>query len=162
MARYSVTVNATSNSTINTEDLFVELALSTVAYKIKRVRVRLGGGSVLAIAGVDNDFEVSLRSLQTLGSGGTAGTEVARHEAGDAADVVAVVKNGTTNFTLGTANSTYDTVVKNGRETYEWIAIDENDTIITHPTTASGNIFGVVISSAVVSQLFQVTVEWEE
>jgi len=160
MARYSVTVNATSNGTINTEDIFVELALSGVAYKIKRVRVRLGDGT--ATAGVDNDFKVFLKSMQTAGTGGTTSTEVPRHTAGDAADVVATVKNTTTNFTLGTLNNIFDTVVKNGRETYEWIPIDEDDTIITHPTTASGNLFIVSLQSAVVSQTFQVTVEWEE
>lgn len=160
MARYSVTVNATSETIVNTEDIFVELALSTVSYKVKRVRVRLGDGT--ATAGVDNDYRVRLLSMQTAGSGGTTATEVARHTGGDAADVVATVKNGTTDFDLGTENNTFDQVVKNGRETYEWIAFDENDTIILHPTTASGNIFAVVIQSAVVSQKFQVTVEWEE
>jgi len=39
---------------------------------------------------------------------------------------------------------------------------EEEDAIITHPTTASGNLFAVLIQSAVVSQKFQVTVEWFE
>ena len=39
---------------------------------------------------------------------------------------------------------------------------DEEDAIITHPVTASGNIFAVLVTSAVASQVFQVTVEWDE
>jgi len=160
MARYSVTVNATSNTTINTEDTFVELELSGAAYKVKRVRVKLGDGE--ATAGVDNDYRVRLVSKSVVGTGDTTATEVERHLAGTAPTIVASVKNGTTAFTVGTVLDVFDQIVKNGRETYDWIAVDENDTIILHPTTASGNIFGVLVQSAVVSQKFQVTVEWEE
>lgn len=160
MGRYSVIVTATSRNAINTEDIFVELALSTVAFKIKRIVVRLGDGT--ETVGVDNNFRVRVATMQTAGSGGTTATEVNRDAGGDAADVVATVKNGTTNFTLGTVNTVNDQIVKNGRETYEWIAKDEDDAIRTHPTTASGNLFAVIIQSAVVSQLFTVTVEWDE
>lgn len=155
-----MTVNATSNGTINTEDTFVELALSNVAIRVKLVRVRLGDGT--ATAGLDNDYRVRLVRKTAAGTGGTGGTEVRKQQAADTPDVVATVKNGATNFTTATLGDIVDTVVKNGRETFEWIAKDEDDAIITHPTTASGNIFAVLIQSAVVSQTFQVTVEWDE
>jgi len=161
MSRHIVDVNATSNGTINTEDTFVELLLSGTAIKIKRVQVRLGGGT-LATAGVDNDYEVRLVRKTAAGSGGVAATEVRKNQAMPVGTVAAIVKTGTTNFTTVTLGDLIEDVVKNGRETYEWIAKDEEDTIVTHPTTGSGGIFAVIISSAVVSQRFQVAVEWEE
>ena len=161
MARHIVDINATSNTSIDTEDTFVELASSGFAIKIKRVTVRLGGGA-LATAGVDNDFEVRLVRKTGAGTGGVAGVEVRKQQASQAPVVVSTVKNGTTAFSTATLGDLIEDVIKNGRETYEWIAKDEEDAIITHPTTASGNIVAVIISSAVVSQRFQVTVEWEE
>ncbi len=160
MARKTVTVSATSNSTLNTEDTFVELALSGTAIKIKSVRVRLGDGE--DTAGVDNDFRVRLVRKTAGGATGTGGTEVRKQQAATAAVVVATVKNGTSAFTTATLGDIIDAIIKNGRETFEWIAKDEEDAIITHPTTASGNLFAVLIKSAVASQVFQVTVEWDE
>ena len=161
MARYVVDVNATSNTVVDTEDTFVELALSGVAIKIKRVTVRLGGGA-LAAAGVDNDFEVRLVRKTAAGTGGTGGVEVRKQQASRTPSVVATVKNGTTAFSTATLGDLIEDAIKNGRETYEWISKEDEDTITTHPTTASGNIFAVIISSAVVSQRFQVIVEWDE
>lgn len=162
MARYSVTVNATSHATLNTEQTFVELALSGVSFKIKEVTVRVGDTTTLAVAGVDNDYKVRLVRKSAAGVGGVAGTEVQRDGSNDEADVVSTIKTGTTNFSTVTILDVIDDIIKNGRETYNYIAIDENDTIVTHPTTASGNIFGVLITSGIASQKFQVTVVWEE
>jgi len=162
MSRHIVDVNATSNGTINTEDSFIELLLSGMAIRIKRVSVRLGGGATLATAGVDNDFEVRLVRKTAAGTGGVAATEVRKDQSAAVGTVVATVKTGTTAFTTATLGDLIEDVVKNGRETYEWIAKDEDDAIVTAPVTGTGGIFSVIISSAVVSQLFQVSVEWDE
>ena len=161
MSRHIVDVNATSNTGTDTEDTFVELLLSGMAIRVKRVTVRLGGGA-LATAGVDNDYEVRLVRKTAAGTGGTAATEVRKDQSAAVGTVAATVKNGTATFSTATLGDLIEDVVKNGRETYEWIAKDEDDAIVTAPVTGTGGIFAVIISSAVVSQRFQVAVEWEE
>ena len=160
MARHIVTVNATSNTTINTEDTFVELTLAGQTVKVKAIRVRLGDGT--ATAGVDNDYRVRVVRKTAGGATGTAGTEVRKQQSDRLAGIVALVKNGTTAFTTATLGDIIDQVVKNGRETYEWIAKDEQDAIHSHSTLTSGGIVAILVQSAVVSQKFQVTVEWDE
>lgn len=161
MSRHIVDVNAITNSVVDTEDTFVELLLSGMAIRIKRVAVRLGGAA-LDTAGVDNDFEIRLVRKTAAGTGGVAATEVRKDQSAAVGTVAATVKTGSTNFTTATLGDLIEDVVKNGRETYEWIAKDEDDAIVTHPTTGSGGIFAVIISSAVVSQDCQVSVEWDE
>jgi len=158
MARHTVTVNATSNSVADTEDTFVELSVAQP--KIKLVRVRLGDGT--AAAGVDNDYRVRLVRKTAGGATGVAGTEVRKQQSDRVSGVTSTIKNGTANFTTATLGDIIDAVVKNGRETFEWIAKDEFDAIEVHPTLSSGGMFAVLIQSAVVSQTFQVTVEWDE
>lgn len=161
MPEYAMQVSATSNSTINTEDTFVEISESTVALKIKKVRVRLGAGT--ETAGVDNNYRVRLvRKTAVSGVTPIAGTGVRMKQSDRATAATLSIKNTTVAFTTVTLGDLIDTVVKNGRETYEYIARDEIDYIETHPTTGSGGIFAVLIQSAVASQVFQVTVWWEE
>jgi len=162
MSRHIVTVQAITNGTINTEDTFVELLLSGSQIKIKAVRARLGGGAVLDTAGVDNDYGIRLVRKTAAGTGGAAGTEVRKQQAVPAGTIVSTVKNAAVNFTTATLGDIVDKIVKNGRETFEWIAKDEEDAIMTHSVTGSGGIFAVLIESGVVSQPCQVTVEWEE
>lgn len=158
MTQYSATVNATSNTTINTEDTFVELSVNNP--RIKMVRVRLGDGT--GTAGLDNDFRVRLVRKTAGGATGTGGTAVRLDQIDQATGATVTVKNGTSAFTTATLGDIIDAVVKNGRETYEWIAPESDSFVRVHPTLGSGGMFAVLIQSAVVSQKFQVTVYWEE
>src|SRR5213082_2400040 len=64
MVQYVVGCTATSNSTINTQDVWIELqAPSSLMIKIKRVRVGFGSG--LQSAGIDNNFLVQLYRYTT-------------------------------------------------------------------------------------------------
>ena len=162
MSRYTVTVNATSNIIPNTEDTFVEIYLPNTIVRIKRVSVRLGGGPNLAVAGVDNDYQVRLVRKTQRGTGGVSAEEVRKQKSNVVSQTFSIVKEGPIAFSTVTLGDIIDVAIKNGRETFEWIATDDDDTIATYPLTALGNIFAVLIKSAVTLQQFQVTVEWEE
>jgi len=158
MAQYSIVCVATSNGTVNTDDGFVELkAPASITVKVKRVRVGWGDGT--ATAAVDNMFRVKIMRW-TTGSGATgiAFTPVKRNGTSVAAISTVKIKNTTTAFALGTTTDIVDQIPINGRAIYEWIARDDDDMIVTKP----GEYFAVVISSAVVSQAFTVTVDFLE
>src|SRR4029077_17895832 len=77
MGQFKTMVQATSNTSINTEDLFLELkAPASVTIKIKRVRVGFSDGT--ATAGVDNHFRVKLVRYTTSTAGTTATPTVDR------------------------------------------------------------------------------------
>lgn len=159
MAQYTVNVQATSNTSINTEDVFVEIKAPTaITFKVKRVRVAYGDGT--QTAGVDNHFRVKLaRWDTTTGGSSTAFTPIARNANSNVATSTVKIKTTTTALALGTTNVlTLDTVAVNGRAIYEWIARDDDDFWIVKPAS----LFAVVIQSAVVSQLFTVTVDFVE
>ncbi len=158
MGEFAVTVNATSNSSANTADTFVEL--SGVLLGIKRIRVRLGDGT--ATAGVDNDFVINIVRKTAGGATGTAGTIVRMNIMGGAPAATCNVKNTTSAFTTATTQAIIDTAVVNGRAIYEWVARDEDDIIRNHITLGSGGMLGITIASSVVSQKFQVTVYYVE
>ena len=158
MPQYSSTVNATSNATAGTEDTFQELSGGN--QRIKKVVVRLGNGA--STAGVDNDWKVRLVRKTVAGTGGVAGTNVRADQLDRTSGATNTIKTDGTVFNAGTIGDIIDTQVKNGRETYLFIARDQYDYIGLHPTLASGGMFAIMISSAVASQPFQVTVFWEE
>lgn len=159
MPTYTTTINATSNGTINTEDTFVECSVNPL--KIKRIRARLGDGT--ETAGVDNNYRVRVVRKTASGVGTTSvGTAVRAKQSDRVTGATVTWKNTTNNFTTATLGDIYDSVVKNGRETYEWVARDETEYVEVHPTLASGGMFAVLIQSAVASQKFNVTVVWEE
>jgi len=89
---------------------------------------------------------------------GTAFTPVKRNATSVAAISTVKIKAGTTAFALGTTTEIVDQIPINGRAIFEWIARDDDDMIVTKP----GEYFAVVIASAVVSQLFTVTVDFLE
>lgn len=159
MGQYLVNVQATSNTSVNTEDVFVEVkAAASVIFKIKRVRVGFGDGT--QTAGVDNHFRINFSRWDTTTAGTSATpTIIAKNANLAAASASAKVKSGTTALALGTTNvQTVDLISVNGRALYEFLARDEEDYIVVKPASC----FGVVIKSSVVSQLFTVTVEWVE
>ena len=157
LPEYSVTVNATSNSSANTEDTFVELSVGTL--NVKRVRVRFGDGT---LAEADTQFRVRLVRKTAGGATGTAGTAVRMHQMDRTSGATVTVKNGTAAFSTATLGDIVDTIVCNHRAIFEWVARDDDDMIQTHITLGSGGMFAVLLQSATVSEKFQVTVNWEE
>jgi len=161
MTQYTTNVQATSNSSINTEDLFLELkAAAGTTIKIKRVRVGFSDGT--ATAGVDNHFRVRLYryTTTTAGTTGTPGVDrVPRNVNSNAATATSKGKATTTACVIGTTSvTTSDIVSVNGRALYEWLARDDDDMIVT----LTAGCFCVAIQSAVASQLFTVTVDHVE
>lgn len=154
MPEYVVEVNATSNTTINTEDTFVEIDGFVT---IKKVIVRLGDGT--DASGLDNNYRVRIVNKTVLGATGTAGTENPRRYRDDrAAGIATLVKNGTTAFSVGTV-TTIEQGVRNARETYIW---EPPEGYTTSNLLVDGRAFGVLIQNPVVSTTFQVTVVYEE
>jgi hypothetical protein len=159
MAQYTVNVQATSNTSGNVDDTFVEIkAAANVTFKVKRVRVGYGDGN--QSAGVDNSFRIKLyRWDTTTGGSSSSFTPVARDGNKGAATSTVKIKNGTTALALGTTNVTViDIIGPNGRVLFEWLARDEDDMIVCKP----GGFFGVVLSSQVVSQIFTCSVDFVE
>lgn len=161
IAQYTTVVQATSNSSTNTEDLFVELkAAASTTIAIKRVRVSFSDGT--DTAGIDNHFRVKLVRYTTT-TGGTTATPTVdrtpRNANATSATATSKGKSGTTACALGTGSVTVvDLVPPNGRALYEFLARDDQDMIVT---TAAG-CFCVAIQSSVVSQKFTVTVDHVE
>ena len=158
MVEYSVGVNATSNTSVNTEDTFVEL--SGVIIKVKRVEVRMGDGT--ATGELDNAFRVRLVRKTAGGATGTGGTAVRLKQEDRTSGATVNVKNGTAAFTTATLGDVVYTQVVNGRQQFQWMPRDDDEIIQTHSTLGSGGMFAVLIQSAVVSQKFQVNVLWAE
>lgn len=159
MAQYTTNVSATSNATLNTADVFVELkAPAGVTMKVKRVRVGYSDGT--ATIGVDNYFMVKLYRWDTTTAGSsTPFTPVPRNANFTAATTTGKVKTTTTALALGTTNVTIvDQISVNGRALYEWLARDDDDFIVVKPAS----LFAVVIASGVASQKFTVSVDHVE
>jgi hypothetical protein len=159
MTQYTVNVQATSNGSGNTADVFTEIkAASNVVIKIKRIRVTYGDGT--QTAGVDNSFSIKLYRWDTTTGGTSASfTPVPRNPNTNAATSTVKIKSGTTALALGTTNVTIvDIIAPNGRAMWEWLARDDDDMI----QTKAAGFFAVVIASPVVSQLFTVTVDFVE
>src|SRR5215510_465176 len=159
MAQYKANVQATSNTSTNTEDVFIEVkAPANVTVKFKRVRVGYGDGT--QTAGVDNHFRIELaRWDTTTGGSATTFTPILVNANNTAAVATCKIKNGTTALALGTTNVTVlDLISVNGRALYEWLARDDDDMIVVKPASC----FAVVIQSSVVSQLFSATCDWVE
>lgn len=159
MAQYTTNVQATSNATLNTEDVFVELkAPAGVTIKVKRVRVGYSDGT--ATIGVDNYFRVKLaRWDTTTGGSATTFTPVPRNANFTAATATCKIKTTTTALALGTTNIVVvDLISVNGRALYEWLARDDDDMIVVKPAS----LFSVVLQSGVASQKFTVSVDHVE
>lgn len=186
MVQHIAGVTATSNSSANTQDLFLEIT-SPTAGTVKVKRVRCGFGSGAQSAGVDNNFLIWLYRYNTttagsptalnfspggtftLGSagnnpvsaGGVAGSIWTARNANTAVTVPAgmavKVKNGTTGLVIGTTNvQIVDEISPNGRALYEWLARDDDDMIVTQPADC----FGIALSSNVASQVFTITCDF--
>jgi hypothetical protein len=153
MAQYSVTVNATSNTSVSTEDTFIELfPPSAVSILLKRVRVALTTPAL--------DTQVSLRVTRASAAGatGTAGTIVERRPNGPASVTTVNVKNGTSAFTVGTVVDTLFKTSFNGRGLFEWVARDERDII----ESGANQRLNIIVQSGTASTVMNVDCDWEE
>ncbi len=151
MGSYIHTVSATSNGTINTDDLFTELNPAAIAL-IKRVEI-----SVRTPAS-DARIIARLGRFTTAGAGGVAGTEVQKDQGGRAPDAAVLEKNGATNFTLGTLGDDYLTAAINGRAIWTWVPRGDEEKI----RVEAAEFFGVVLQCDLVSIIVDVTIEWED
>lgn len=152
---WSIFVRATTNSTANTEDTFIDIdAAANQVIKLVRVRV------VCQTAALDNHFRVKIARKSATGSGGVAGTEVCLDGTHTAAAAAATtIKTGTTAFGAGTITDTIDDAIQfNSRGTWEWIARDDNEKI----KSAAGGIIGINLFNSAASIASAVYAVWEE
>lgn len=151
MGSYIHTVSATTNGTINTDDLFAELNPANIA-KIKRVEI------AVRTPASDARIIARLARFSTAGTGGVAGAEVEKDGGGRPADAAVLEKNGATNFTLGALTDDFLTVPVNGRAIYTWVPRGEEEKI----RIEAAEFFGVVLQCDLVSIICDVTIEWED
>jgi len=157
MAQYTINANATSNSSANTDDVFVRvLNTATASALVKRVRV-----SFPATTPADYECQVAVDRISATGAATTSAfTPLQRRIAGPAARCAGQIKSGTNAFGTGTVT---DTVIKasvNTRSVFEWIARDEYDYIEAALGATAGVQVRVQVSSA--SQLINAELDFEE
>jgi hypothetical protein len=153
LGQYLAEVQATTNSSANTEDTFIELkAAASTSLLIKRVRVSVN------TAASDDVFTVRLLRNSAAGSGGGAYTPLKKRQLAPASTVTCNVKQTTSAFSVGSNTDVPDRVNVNGRAIWEWIPRGSEEFI----ETASAAYFAVGIACSAASKKVDVTVEWEE
>jgi hypothetical protein len=159
MPQYTAWVNATSNSSAGTQDLFIEVkAASANCINMKRIRVALGSGA--ETVGQDGNFLIQLYRYNTTTAGTTASfTPVPRDGNRAAAGSTCKTKSGTTACVIGTTSVTQlEQIVVNGRAIFEWLARDDEDMWVT----LAGDLFCIAVTCSVASQKFSVSCDWVE
>lgn len=173
MPQNTAGVTATSNTSAGTQDLFIEIkAPSSGQFFVKRVRVSLGNAA--ETTGQDGDYFVQLYRYTTTTAGSAtslsfpAASALSSHAANfwigrnpnNVNSVVTIkVKNGTTALAIGSGTvQILDEISVNGRAVYEFLARDDDD-MWSPPTSGC---FAVALICSVASQVFNVTVDWEE
>lgn len=154
MGQYYTSVNATTNTVVNTEDTFIELLPpASVTIRLKRICVSFTGTPA------DNAVRVQVKRVSAAGATGTAGTIAKKSPTMPAAVSTSTIKNGTTAFTVGTlVDKIFDRAI-NTRGLLEWIPRDENDIIESN----SNQRIAITLACNVVSQAgSNVEVEWVE
>lgn len=127
MAQYRVTVNATANSSINTEDTWIEMfPPANVSILLKRIRISFPHTTVS-----DVPARVRVTRASAAGATGTSFTPVKTRPAAPASVSTVNVKNGTSAFSVGTVVDVVLDAVVNTRGIFEWVARDESDFIIS-------------------------------
>jgi len=157
MAQYTINVNATSNSSANTDDVFIQLVnTAAVTAMVKRVRVSFP-------ATTPADFEAQIKVARfsaTSAATTTAASELKRRQNGPAGICTGFTKSGTNAFGTGTVTDTVIQASVNTRSVFEWIARDEYDYIEAALGTTAGVNVVVQVSSA--SQLINAEMDYEE
>jgi hypothetical protein len=158
MATYECAVIATTNTTANTEDVFVEIkAPASTSTLLKRVRIFYRGD---ATAVGDNNVEGRIITVTTPTAGsGVAGTVVKKRSLSPGTVCTVTVKNGATALALGTGTVVaVEPISFNERGYYDWIPRDDREMI----DSGSATHFEIVLKNSAVSRQLSVTVEWEE
>jgi len=157
MAQYSMNVNATSNSSANTDDVFLAINnTAAVTSMVKRVRV-----SFPATTPADFEAQIKVQRFSATSAATTlAGSELRRRQNGPVAICVGNTKSGTNAFGTGTVTDTVIQASVNTRSVFEWIARDEYDYIEAALGATAGVQVTVQVSSA--SQLINAEIDWEE
>lgn len=153
MAQYICTVQATSNSSANTEDTFMDLeAPASFAFKVKRIRVSHNTPAS------DANTRIKIFRKTAIGAGSIGGTEIKKNPLSATPQVIATVKNGTSTYAVGTTTDLIDEVQVNARGIWEWVARDDDDMIVP----VAGDFIGVNILCSSASIVIKVTMEWIE
>lgn len=154
MGQYVCTVSATTNSSGDTEDSFIDLTpASGRTIKIKRIRASVNTASD------DSRYRIKVIRKSAPGAGSTTGTIVKKDPLNSpTASTTAQVKNGTSTFAAGTAVDTIYDANFNGRATWEWVARDDEDFIVSN----TAQIVGINLLCSAASKVVHVTVEWRE
>ena len=159
MAEYTASVNATSNGTANTDDMFIEIkAPTSTTVLVKRIRV-----SSPATTPADNEVLVTVTRNTGAGTftSGTGFTPIKRRTSAPVSVITSstcIVKNGTNGATVGAGASVVLKTAFNQRGIFEWIARDKDDYI----ETGSGEYIEVLVQCSAVSQKIAVEMDWEE
>jgi hypothetical protein len=125
MAQYTVTINATSHATLNTEDTWIEMfPPANVSILLKRIRA-----SFPHTTASDVPARIRVTRSSAAGATGTSFTPVKRRPAAPASVTTVNVKNGTNAFTVGTVVDVVVDAAVNTRGIFEWVARDEDDYI---------------------------------
>lgn len=154
MTTYITQVSATSNSSANTEDCFIEIkSAASTRDLIKRIRISCNTPN--------SDVDITARWIKV--NTGTAGspsvyTAVPTDVYGPAATATSNVKNGSTALALGTTITTYDQINFNGRAVYEWIPRGNEEFL----NAGSAGIFELVIKVSSASVVLNASVTFEE
>jgi hypothetical protein len=158
MGTYLDQVVATTNSTVNTEDVFIEVrAPAGKEFKLKRVRVFYRGDTT---AVGDNNVECRVITVTTATAGaGTAQTPTLKRPTMPAAVSACTVKNGATALALGTGTiTTFTNFSFNERGFYEWIPRTDDEVLFSGAT----GIVEIVVKNSSASRQMAVECEYEE
>lgn len=160
MATYIIQVQATSNTSANTYDSFIECVsgAATTSFFLTRVRI--------SVATVSSDTVTTAKIVLNTGVGatGTSYTPVPKRATAPSATTVCKVKNGITAFSVGSTLSIFDQVNINGRAIWEWVPRSEDekyDSNTAQGTAAKGYI-AIACSVSAASVVLNVTAEIQE
>lgn len=155
MQTYVCSVSATSNSTPDTEDVFIEFlnSISSVQ-RIRKITVTCEPESFTGVT------KIRFKHTSSAGATGVNGSITKKQDSRNDASVGSglKVKNGTAAFTAGTSVEDYGVWAVNGKLPFVWQAYDFKDEI----TLLANRALCVMISSSSASIVYTVTIEWEE
>jgi len=156
-SEFTANVNATSNATANTDDVFILLkAAASQTILLKRVRV-----SFAATTPADWEAQISVGRDSATGTVTTSAafTPIKRRQAGPASVSTAQTKSTTNSFAEGTNVDKPIKASVNTRSVFEWIARDEYD-YIESPLSAS--YISIIVQVSTASYLVNAECDWEE
>ncbi len=153
MAEFTVEVQATSNTSANTEDEFIEISgAASTGFFLKRVEISCNTPNS------DVDITGRIVKLSAVGASASAGTSVQKRPTSPTATSTVKVKNSTNAFYLGSVTSTFWQTNVNGRAVWAWIPRGNEEYI----DSGSAGIIAVVAKVSSASIVLNVNAEYEE